>query len=228
MNEIPVDPIQNTAIPPIDAITTPPVINELPKKRNYLFWLLGILVLVVVLAVSFLILTSKSKSTPIERNGEAAFILYESKKFGVSFKYDGRLGIKETGNSIIVDDLKGLGKDPHYLIKIFKKSPNDTLEEVINKTLLANYKRLDCFAILSKVNPIHPDYISAEINYPPDKNPQDESNLPNCDSAYYKTNGARVFWMDLAHPDKFIFIDAGQSVIYSSGDIDWPSFKFLD
>lgn len=156
-----------------------------------------------------------------ERNSEAVFILYESKKFGVSFEYDGRLDITETGNGIDIDS-------SHYLIKVFNKNQNDTLEEAINKTLLANYKRSDCFAILSKVNPTHPDYISAEVSYPPDKNPQDESSLPNCDSTYYKTNGARVFWMDPSHPDKFIFIEGGQSVIYSSGDIDWPSFKFLD
>lgn len=208
-------------LPPVDVAPAPFMPDPTPKKKNYHPWILGILALVVVLAASFLILTSKSKSTPIERNGEAVFILYESKKFGVSFEYDGRLDITETGNGIDIDS-------SHYLIKVFNKNQNDTLEEAINKTLLANYKRSDCFAILSKVNPTHPDYISAEVSYPPDKNPQDESSLPNCDSTYYKTNGARVFWMDPSHPDKFIFIEGGQSVIYSSGDIDWPSFKFLD
>lgn len=49
---------------PIDAVPTPPVLDGTPKKRNYLFWILGILALAVISVTSFLILTGKSKSTP--------------------------------------------------------------------------------------------------------------------------------------------------------------------
>lgn len=52
---------ENQPQPPIDTAPTSAVLNETPQKRNYLSWLLGVLVLTVVLAVSFLILTSNQK-----------------------------------------------------------------------------------------------------------------------------------------------------------------------
>ena len=50
--------------PSIDAALAQVVPDITPKKKSYLPWLLGILVLVIVFAISFLILTGKSKSTP--------------------------------------------------------------------------------------------------------------------------------------------------------------------
>ena len=64
MSEVPVSPNQNI-ISPIDVAPISPTPDVTPKKRNYLPWILGILVLVIVFAISFLILTGKSKSTPI-------------------------------------------------------------------------------------------------------------------------------------------------------------------
>ena len=59
MTPVPVQPQ-----PPIDTVPAPAVSGATPKKKNYLPWLLGILVLVVIPAAFFLILTSKSKLTP--------------------------------------------------------------------------------------------------------------------------------------------------------------------
>src|SRR3990167_997597 len=61
MTPVPVQPQ-----PPIDTVPAPTVSGATPKKRNYLSWILGIVVLVVILATSFLILTGKSKSIPTE------------------------------------------------------------------------------------------------------------------------------------------------------------------
>lgn len=54
------DPIQNIT-PPIDAVLTSTILDGTPKKRNYLFWILGILVLIVIFFTSFLILIGNQK-----------------------------------------------------------------------------------------------------------------------------------------------------------------------
>ena len=61
MNETPVNRTESI---PINTTPVPIMPDEKPKKKNYLPWILGILVLVIVLITSFLILTNKSKSTP--------------------------------------------------------------------------------------------------------------------------------------------------------------------
>lgn len=63
MNEIPASPIQNIT-PLIDAVPTPTILDGTPKKRNYPFWILAILVLAAISAISFLVLTGKSRSVP--------------------------------------------------------------------------------------------------------------------------------------------------------------------
>lgn len=57
------NPVQNVT-PPIDVAPAPVTPAGTPKKRNYLPWLLGILVLIIIFTTSFLIMTGKSKSTP--------------------------------------------------------------------------------------------------------------------------------------------------------------------
>lgn len=65
MDEITVDPVQNIA-PPIDAVPTSAALDGTPKKRNYLFWILGISALIVIFFTSLLILSGNQKK--IEKN----------------------------------------------------------------------------------------------------------------------------------------------------------------
>lgn len=52
---------ENQPQPPTEAAPTSAALDGAPKKRNYLPWLLGILGLVVILAISFLVLTDNQK-----------------------------------------------------------------------------------------------------------------------------------------------------------------------
>ena len=186
---------------------------------------LFLLFLAVLGMVAVKLNTNQKDSNPSQITAPE-FSLYESKKLGISFKHDNRLTVTETKNRISVDDDPNT-KLPHYYIEVFSKTSQETLEQAIDAKLLAKFKRSDCFAVkIQSGYPKHDGYNLAEVSYPPDKNPQDENNYPNCNPDYFNTSTARIFWMDPSHPDKFIFISAGQSVLFSTGDIDWQSFKF--
>lgn len=57
---------ENQPQPPTEAAPTPAVLDEAPKKRNYIPWILGIFILVIIFVTSFLILIGKSKPTPTD------------------------------------------------------------------------------------------------------------------------------------------------------------------
>lgn len=53
---------ENQPQPPTEAAPTPPALDGTPRKKNYLFWILGILGLTIVLVIILLFFIGKSKS----------------------------------------------------------------------------------------------------------------------------------------------------------------------
>ncbi|GEM_PF-6711764 len=201
--------------------------NKNTNSKSILFYTLlvsGIIVSILLWTKVWIFKQNKSYFN----TENTTFVTFTSKKLGVEFEHDPRLIIMEKGNKIVIDDTDPTEIYPHYVIEVFNKSKSTTLEQAINTALLNKYHRAKCYAKrIDRGNPTHPGYLMAVVTYPSNRNPQDENNLPKCNPDYYETNGARIFWMDPENSNKFVFISAGQSVIYSTGDINWPAFKIL-
>jgi len=119
MTPVPVQPQ-----PPIDAAPAQIAPDVTPKQKNYIPWLLGILVLVVISVTPFLILAGKSKSTPTESLVQpsvspeqttvadtdvdtSSWKTYINPSFGVAFQYPSNWTVimdsKNTGVTIKAD-----------------------------------------------------------------------------------------------------------------------------
>lgn len=138
MNEIPVDPIQNI-IPPIDAVPISTAFDGTPKKRNYLPWILGILVLVIIFTTSFLILTSKSKSTRINSlTQETTTEINEPKTVVTDVLKAQQSGISQKSNSMQrtlekIDSQQA--SDFPYHFRYYREKESRNYEFLINKEL---------------------------------------------------------------------------------------------
>jgi len=151
---------ENQSKPPIDDTPISTVFDGMPKKRNYIPWILGILVLVVIFTTSFLILTGKSKSTSTEPliqpsvSPEQTTVAdtdidmsdwktYTNPVFGYSLKYpqSGFIEIDSSDSVIIWSNKdKGIieGSDrnaitPYVRIGTYKLSSNKSLEQNVDK-----------------------------------------------------------------------------------------------
>jgi hypothetical protein len=167
-----------------------------------------------------------SYAMPTSISGQMKFV---SPKLGISFLYTKQFAggplnmIKEERNRIYVyADVHYPEYDYHrdgQFIEAFAKSPNDTLEEAIQKTVLKGYSEKDCFAV-SVTEPTQKNsefyyphnYVLAYISFPGntggDEVQPEEAKCPN---GYVAKGGVFYFIMDSKNPNRFAFLKIGQS-----------------
>jgi len=144
---------------------------------------------------------------------------YINNQLGISFIIpagfsDKASGIKVDGNKIYVYDTD-YPYDQGQYVEVFNKDTKDTLEQAIQKTLLANISPEDCFVKnyqFSQTNPYPSSYQLKTLGYKYDAN----SDLPfwaqenNCPKPYEESNGISYFLGDSLHSDTFLFVSIGQ------------------
>lgn len=154
--------------------------------------------------------------------------IYYSDKLGVGFTYmPNRTGttftvkVTEIGNKIYVHGVKEKPEDGQS-IEIFLKDSEVTLEKAIEAKFLNNYNPQDCFVKTNTTNETQlPNYISAEISFPQNSNPDPNTpwwaNVSKCPKNYSQTNGVQYFLANKDVPNKFLFAKIGQAAIASDG-----------
>lgn len=161
-------------------------------------------------------------------SGEAQ--LFQSEDLGISFNY---MQVQNDEEVIVAQDKSTVHIFPRRLgiqggqsVEVFKKSPADTLQQAIQKTLLANKNPADCVVLPYRLDPTYPQtYQAAEIGYPievPDIVVQEEM-AQKCGAGYAKTNGIRYFLYNPATPDRFVFFTIGQYPILAAETIPWQN-----
>ena len=145
--------------------------------------------------------------------------LYTNPQLGISFKFpekiDGdKIDVKEVGNKIYVYNTAFPYNQGQY-VEVFQKTPVDTLEVAIQKQLLGNISKDDCFVKDAKPDNAanYPDNFKVKtLGYPVDE----DSDVPafaqdnDCPSPYAESNGLSYFLGDTLHPKIFLFFSIGQ------------------
>ncbi len=158
---------------------------------------------------------------------------YESLKLGVVFNYPQDLAnIQEDKNKIYVYIKDQKDYTTGQFVEIFRKDPQDSLEQAIKKKFLTSISEKDCYVELEdefRDSHYPSSYVVAEIAYPTtNEGDQPWWNNKVCPQNYSKTNGMRYFLMDINHPDKFIFVSIGQYMIPVNTDKGWQdTIEFL-
>ena len=176
-----------------------------------------------------------------------------SKNLDISFKYfqnekDKKpMKVKEIGNKVYLyinySDTEPDNPTSGNHLEVFTKDPNISLEKVINQKFLKDYSPENCEVIYKSMSP--PYGISqSHIKYTPEFeyvyikvaniNPDDtyserQEKASHCPVEYAYYNGIRYFVMDKNHPDKFAFVNIGQSSFGSYPGLSWDlTLQFND
>lgn len=176
----------------------------------------------------------------ITETGTPNQMKYTNPQLGISFlfpsKIDGdKIDVKEVGNKIYVYSTAYPYTQGQY-VEVFQKNPADTLEVAIQKQLLGNISKDDCFVKDGKPDNAadFPDNFHVKtLGYPVD----DESDVPafaqdnKCPSPYAESNGLSYFLGDSLHPKIFLFFSIGQQafVVDEKTNKTWQdTIVFLD
>jgi len=174
--------------------------------------------------VTPLVSSAPATSTTVA-TGVTGQMRFTSPAAGISFLFatsanGGTYGVKEVGDTIYVYDTKFPYTQGQY-VKVFPKSPTDTLDQAIQKALLTGIEPKDCYVAAKQSDPnvkYPATYAFRTLNYPTDPN----SDVPafaqtnKCPAAYAATNGISYFLGDSAHPKTFLFFSIGQYGIDSA------------
>ena len=143
---------------------------------------------------------------------------FVSKDLGISFMYpvggdtypsNFNLEVKVVGTKIL------LGNEINS-IQVFKKDPSETLEQAVIKNVLSGYSLSVC-QIKSYPNSAFSKYMN--LNFPNheaifiDNTTEVANENSNCPAYFTPHDGNNFFVTDINHPDKFIFIRSGVSVL---------------
>lgn len=156
--------------------------------------------------------------------------LYYSDRLGLGFTYylfdsqkqffeADKIKISEVGSHIqIFYDNKKL-----YEIIVFSKDPKISLADAIKETFLKNYSSKDCFPAKdnddAENQPAGYDFYRISYPSPPanDEYAPFWTNMNKCPADYSYGPWISFFEMNLAVPDKFIFVYSGQSSFLGTG-----------
>lgn len=114
-------------------------------------------------------------------------------------------------------------------IIVYPKTPSDSLETAIRKTVLENSPS-NCRAIPLNISTLKigysypPHYETAEIAYFDNQGVRKYWGSPeynNCPISYMSSGNLNYFLEDKDHPNTFLFIDAGQNFSDAGGDSFW-------
>lgn len=165
---------------------------------------------------------TKTNPEPIEKDDTKT---YFSDKLGVSFSYrrvnigDPLPTITEKGNQIIVAE--------QSIITVFKKEPKQSLEEAIATTFLNGYDAKKCW--VTKYNDVGLyGYEYAGITYPKDDingDPAWTHVEEFCPINFAEINAIRYFLYNPDTPDRFLFVDNGQSAA-AAAPAQYPNEDF--
>ena len=166
----------------------------------------------------------------VSKEPEGKFKVYESSKLGVVFSYyqyasgdlvKAEVKVAEIDNKIYlyVGRSKAEPVDPTKgkYIEVLSKSPNQSLKESIESSVLKGYDLRNCTVDTTynkNIALIKPTYEYAVINY--NSTPEDTDyqmrlkKAQLCNLKYNSFNGVGYFVMDKKHPDKFAFVSLGQ------------------
>lgn len=146
---------------------------------------------------------------------------------GISFTFDTQDVNNDNVEVHVIGNKIYFGEEPDpqstgLYIEIFSKSPTDSIQTSITKTVLSGYNLSDCPIIVS--SPPRPNYPStfetATLNYASDNQaigvgPRDSS---KCPINYAPIEQDKYFLVDTQHPDKLLFFSRGQFSEFSWGD----------
>lgn len=167
---------------------------------------------------------------------------YVSPQLGISFLYSvidvidnkTEFTTKEMGNKVYIHP-PGSSYETGQYIEVFKKDPNQTLEQAIKATFLENYSEEKCLVSVEQLSTIYPSsYTKARIEavgYSNSTSMQEMSEkIKECPKIYTQSGGVAYFLMDENHPDKFVFFSIGNDTISSgTDDLTWQdTIEFLD
>lgn len=185
-------------------------------------------------------LTTSSSASLIKDTGVPNQKRYTNSKYKFTFIFPTKISeenmeIKEIDNKIYIYNPKYSYTTGQY-IEVFQKTPTDTLDQAIQKQLLAGISPKDCF-----VKDTKPDTAAAfpatyqvkTLGYPVDQN----SDVPGfaqsnkCPSPYQESNGLSYFLGDTKHPNVYLFFSIGQQsfMVDPKSNKPWhDTIEFLD
>lgn len=170
---------------------------------------------------------------------EGTLETHTSKKLGISFKYFqyekalSPIKVKETEDKVhlYINYLPNEPDDPiggNYL-EVFTKDPNISLEKAVSEKFLIGYSKDDCEVVPKRLSQDYirytPEFEYVYINVP-GINPDDtlavkQEKTNRCPVGYTYFNSISYFVMDKKHPDKYAFVNIGQSSFLSYPGIGW-------
>lgn len=167
-------------------------------------------------------------------NADPNIKTFTSQKLGITFQYQEKskgssetVATQEIGNKVYVYS-SIMKPDQGQYVEIFDKSPSDTLEQAITKTILAGYSVSDCPLI---TDPKNPSKIMLGLPDAATQNGMENAQpyLDKCPKGYVSFGGLAYFLADSNHPTKFAFFSIGQYALNAGDNITWQdTFKFTN
>lgn len=160
--------------------------------------------------------------------------VYYSESLDIGFTYDPynysderSIWIQEVDNKIYsygnfeIDQMKEsnspIGGITYADIEVFEKDPDISFQQALENRFLSEYDAEDCYVEFFEESepfflPELPDYIAAEIVFPPNEEVDGASfnHGDKCVDGYSRTNGKQYFLFNKNAPDKYFFIRIGQ------------------
>lgn len=157
-------------------------------------------------------LKSGPTPTPIPTVAVPKTKLYSFPNLGISINVASGGNVTEIGDKVYVYET-GRKPESGQFVQVISKNPTDSLADAITKQFLPGKSPNDCFVKLGKYDNRFPsNFVTAVITYPGHTGRDGgDTGYVKCPTLYTEGSGSEYFVMDKDHPDRYIFLDLGQS-----------------